>query len=129
MVTQGPWRTRPTSSVSATPTASTEGFAGAAFGGNRREYLWLGRQCLCPLEPSQELAWSAWGNSRLPPPAESVPAPPPCRFRELVLGEASGDQWSRSWLGAFPSLFTSIPREESLRNYHKRKLIQDINFF
>lgn len=55
-MTQGPWRTRPTSSVSATPTASTEGFAGAAFGGNRREYLWLGRQCLCPLEPSQELS-------------------------------------------------------------------------
>lgn len=54
--------------------------------------------------------------------------PLPCRFWELVLGEA-GESWSQSWLCALPSLFTSIPHGGSLQNYHGKKAYADINFF
>nr|KAF6484470.1 FLVCR heme transporter 2 [Rousettus aegyptiacus] len=120
-------RTSPTSSVS-TALATTKVFAGAAFGGNWLEYLRLGWQCLCLLEPTQELPGSSWGKSCLSPNAESIPAPSPFRVWELVLGEA-GEWWSQSWLGTLPSLFTSIPHGASLRIITERKLIQDINFF
>lgn len=120
-------RTSPTSSVS-TALATTKVFAGAAFGGNWLEYLRLGWQCLCLLEPTQELPGSSWGKSCLSPNAEPIPAPSPFRVWELVLGEA-GEWWSQSWLGTLPSLFTSIPHGASLRIITERKLIQDINFF
>lgn len=71
--------------------AGTRVFAGAAFGGNRLECLWLGRQSLCLPGPSQELAWSSGGRWHLSPNARSIPAPSPGRLRELVLGETGGE--------------------------------------
>lgn len=114
----------PTSSVS-TGLWQYQGLAGAAFGGNRLEYFWLERQCLCSWNPL-ELAWSSWGKPHLSPNADLVPTPP-------LLGSGSWC-WERLVNGAVSSGFVpclpaspSSLLEKACKIITERKLIQDIN--
>lgn len=78
-----------------------------------------------PSEPTQEPECFSWGKAHLSPNARWIPIPPSFRSWVLVLG------WEglREGVGLWLSLIVFVPHGECLQNYHRRKLIQDINFF